>query len=115
MSPEFLLAFLELLDFQHATKVRIEMTPQGAGREKFEGGREVWLEAKTVYQWKDDDCKRLLSFDQWPYVNFIRIEWESKSIVVDEYCTHITLYGHTSLPDISGLPGQRPQMITMKL
>lgn len=113
MSPEFLFGLLELLDFQHATKVRIEMTPQGAGREKFEDGREVWLEAKTVYQWKDEDCKRLLTFDKWPFVRHMWIEWEGKFITIDECFTVITLHGYTSLPDISGIPGTRPKKITM--
>lgn len=115
MSPEFLLAFLERLDFQHATKVRIAMNSQRAGVEKFENGREVWMEARTVYQWKAEDCRNLLTFDKWPYVRDMEIRWEGKSMVVDEHLTVITLYGYRSLPDISGIPGTRPQKITMIL
>jgi hypothetical protein len=113
MSPEFLFAFLERLDFQHATKVRIELTPQGAGREMFEDGREVWFETKTVYQWKGEDCQNLLTFEKWPFVRHMEIEWEGKSITITEHFTVITLYGYTSLPDISGIPGPKPQKITM--
>jgi hypothetical protein len=115
MSPEFLFAFLERLDFEHATKVRIELNSQRAGREMFEDGREVWIEAKTLYQWKGEDCKRLLTFEKWPFVRLMEIEWDGKTMIVDEHFTAITLYGHTSLPDISGIPGPKPQKITMIL
>jgi hypothetical protein len=114
MSPEFLFGMLELLDFQHATSVYIEINKQGNGIQKFEDGREVWMESRTIYKWKDEECKRLLSFDQWAYVNYITIKWETASMMVDEHFTAITLRGHTSLPDISGLPGERPRSITMK-
>lgn len=115
MSTQFLFAFLERLDFQHATKVRIELNSQRGGRDIFEEGREVWIETKTVYQWKGEDCQKLLTFEKWPYVRYMEIEWDGKTMVVDEHFTVITLYGYKSLPDISEIPGPKPQKITIIL
>lgn len=116
MSQDFLMAFLDTVDFNSATKVWIVMNEAGAGRRDCADGARVFTKTETHYIWKGEDIQKLRTFDveQWRYMNTLEVEWEDKRVFVSDYMTQINLSGFYSLPDIKSLPGQKPQQIVLK-
>lgn len=115
MSPEYFLAFLDIIDFNSATKVWIVMNKGGGGREDYEDGRRVFIYRETHYIWKGEDIQKLRTFDfeQWRYIDTLEVEWEDKKVFVMDYFTTISLRGFHSVPNIRDLPGEPPQKIVL--
>jgi len=115
MSPDFFLAFLDLIDFNSATKVWIVMNEGGGGRQDYPDGRRVFTKTETHYSCKGEDIQKLRTLDaeKWMYINTLEVEWEDKRVFVTDHFTTIDLYRFYSLPDIKALPGQRPQQIVL--
>ena len=116
MSPDFFLAFLDAVEFNSATKVWIVMNEGGGGRQDYSDGRRVFTKTETHYIWKGEDIQKLRTFDleKWMYIDTLEVQWENKRVFVTDHFTTINLYGFYSLPDIKGLPGQKPQQIVLK-
>lgn len=93
--------------------VRIEMNQTFGGTQKFDNGREVQSMVKTIYIWKGEDVEKLKTFQDWSYTNFIRIVFGTKTMIVDEHMTQISLYGFTCIPDLKTLPGQPPKKLSI--
>jgi hypothetical protein len=114
MNPEFLFGLLDMLDFQNATQMWIEMNPYRISVTR-DDGLEIVTNRTKIYHWKGNECQRLLHFNEWDYVNQICIDWPNGcSLFVDEHFTEIKLHGFKSLPDVSGLPGPYPQNIVIR-
>lgn len=116
MCPEYVLAFLDLVDFNSATKVWIVTEGVGGCQDRPDGSR-VFTKSEVHHIWKDEDIQKLRTFDveQWRYIRTLEVQWEDKSIFVMDYMTTISLRGFNSVPDIKSLPGEPPQKIILNL
>ena len=114
MSPEYFLAFLDLVDFNSATKVWIVAEGVGGRQDRADGSR-VFTKSEVHHIWKGNDIQKLRTFDieQWRYIRTLEVEWEDKSVFVMDYMTTISLRGFHSVPDIKSLPGEPPQKIVL--
>ena len=117
MSPDFLLAFLDAVEFNSATKVWIVMNEQELCKQDLPDGRRVFTKTQTHYIWKGEDIQKLRTFDveRWRYIVTLEVEWEDKRVFVMDYFTTMSLSGFYSLPNVKTLPGECPQKIVMNL
>lgn len=118
MSPDFLIALLDALDFEGITHIWISMNEQGVEHKDYPDGRRVWTNKQVDHIWRGENIKRIRDFTEWAYVKDARIEWgeNTKCLYIDDCLTTVGLRGFFSLPfDLKSLPGQGPQKIILHL